>query len=356
MAGPIRIPAELADPSRPCNLVTGALGFVGRHLVRSLMLAGLPVVGIDRAGRNGPPPARVGEFTLQPAEAIYPGLHRYESPAGHFHYMACSLEDGAALQQVVAAFKPVMVYHLAAQSSAAQSFVDPGGTLDTNVRGTLNLLEAVRALPDACWPAVLSVGSCEEYGPHPHGDFPLTEEAGLNPVSPYAVSKVAQTLLCRQYVLAWDLPVIMVRSFSHTGPGQDARFAFPAFARQIAAAEAGRQAPEIATGDLSTVRDFLHVKDVVDAYRLLMKEGTPGEVYNVCSGHALTIREGLEIMLGEAACPITVRTDPARLRPADVPIMVGDNSKLKRETGWAPEWDITQTLRELLAEARRELA
>jgi GDP-4-dehydro-6-deoxy-D-mannose reductase len=248
-----------------------------------------------------------------------------------------------------------MIYHLAAQSSAAASFQDPVGTMDANLRGTLNLLEAVRALPEAAWPAILSVGSCEEYGPHPEQDQPLTETAALNPISPYAVSKVAQTLLCAQYVRAWQVPVVMVRSFSHTGPGQDARFAFPAFARQIAAAEAGRGPAEIAVGDLSAVRDFLHVRDVIDAYRLLMKEGRPGEIYNVCSGRALTIREGLEIMIAEAACPITVRTDPDRLRPADTPVMVGDNTTLKTETGWLPEWDMALTLRELLAEARREL-
>ncbi len=356
MAASTHLPPELSQENRPCNLVTGALGFVGRHLVRSLTLAGIPVVGIDLPGRDGPPLRQVGEFTLQDQDPACPDFLAYEGPAGRFHYLACSLEDAGGLTELVGRIKPVMVYHLAAQSSAAHSFVDPAGTMDANLRGTLNLLEAVRSMPEATWPAVLSVGSCEEYGPHPREDQPLDENTGLNPISPYAVSKVAQTLLCRQYVRAWQLPVIMVRSFSHTGPGQDPRFAFPAFARQIAAAEKGRGPTEIATGDLSAVRDFLHVRDVVDAYRSLMKEGRPGEIYNVCSGRALTIREGLEIMLAEASCSITVRTDPDRLRPADTPVMVGDNSKIKKETGWAPEWDITQTLRDLLDEARRELS
>jgi GDP-4-dehydro-6-deoxy-D-mannose reductase len=337
-------------------MVTGALGFVGRHLVRSLVLAGLPVVGIDRVRPGDTPPERVGEFLRQPGDPEYPGFFHYEGPAGSFHYLTCPLDQAGPLAAAMASLQPVMVYHLAAQSSAALSFQDPGGTLDTNIRGTLNLLEAVRALPEAAWPVLLSVGSCEEYGPQPAETYPLKEDAPLNPLSPYAVSKVTQTLLGRQYATAWDMPVILVRSFSHTGPGQDPRFAFPAFARQIAAAEAGKGPAEIATGDLSGVRDFLHVKDVIDAYRLLMKEGRPGEIYNVCSGRPLTIREGLDIMIAEAICPISVRTDPARLRPADTPIMVGDNSKLISETGWAPEWDITQTLRDLLIEARRELA
>lgn len=350
----MNIPEFLTDPTQPCNLVTGGLGFVGRHLVRSLALAGLPIVVVDRLGGPTGPPQVVGEFTLQDSDPDYPEFHSYLGPSGGFFYLPCPLEEPEPIARIVANLHPVMVYHLAAQSSAAQSFKDPAGTMAANVQGTVNLLEAVRALPESSWPVVLSVGSCEEYGPLPEEFYPLTEDAPTNPLSPYAVSKVCQTLLCRQYVRAWNLPVITVRSFSHTGPGQDTRFAFPAFASQIAAAEAGQGPRQIATGDLSSVRDFLHVKDVVAAYRLLMKEGRPGEIYNVCSGQALTIRKGLEIMIAAASCPIEITTDPARLRPADTPVMVGDNSKLKNETGWDPEWDVNQTLRDLLDEARRE--
>ena len=356
MTGLDRIPSSLSDPLRPCNLVTGALGFVGGHLVHSLVLAGLPVVGVDRFESSDSLPDRIGEFVLQPADPGFPLFRRYEGPAGRFHYLACPLEDAALIASIIASLRPAMIYHLAAQSSAARSFEDPAGTMRTNVQGTLNLLEAVRALPDAFRPAVLSVGSCEEYGPQPDDRFPLREDTPVNPISPYAVSKVAQTLLCLQYVRAWDLPVITVRSFSHTGPGQDTRFAFPAFAHQIAAAEAGQGPREIATGDLSSVRDFLHVRDVVWAYRLLLKDGRPGEIYNVCSGRPLTIREGLEIMVAEASCPITVRPDPDRMRPVDTPVMIGDNSKLVQETGWLPEWDISKTLRDLLDEARKEFS
>ena len=247
------------------------------------------------------------------------------------------------------------MFHLAAQSSAGHSFREPVDTFASNVTGTLNLLEAVRALPAGARPAVLAVGSCEEYGPQP-GSGPLGEETPLNPVSPYAVSKAAQTLLCRQYAGSWDLAIVVARAFSHTGPGQDTRFAFPSFARQIAAAEAGRGPTEVVTGDLSAVRDFLDVRDVVDAYRLLAARGAPGEVYNVCSGRALTIREGLEILVRGARRPVTVRTDPARSRPADTPRLVGDNTKLRRETGWQPGHGIEDALLGLLDEARREFA
>ncbi len=148
----------------------------------------------------------------------------------------------------------------------------------------------------------------------------------------------------------------MTRSFSHTGPTQDSRFVFPSFARQIATAEKGKGSQTIATGDLSPIRDFLDVRDVIAAYRLLTKEGTPGEIYNVSSGKPLTIRDGLDILIKGAQCPITVARDEARCRPSDVPFMVGDSSKLQKETGWMPEWNFADTLLEMLEAARKEIS
>ncbi len=339
---------------RPINLITGALGFVGMHLTRSLLLAGLDVVGVGKHSPGETLPVTIGEFSQISGDPDLSGSVRYEGPAGVFTYLVMDLQQPAPVLDLVKKIKPVMVYHLAAQSSAAYSFNHPAETFRSNVMGTVNLLEAVRALPVALHPVVLSVGSCEEYGPQDPSAYPLQENAALNPLSPYAVSKVSQTLLCRQYVKAWDLPIIAVRSFSHTGPGQDSRFVFPSFARQIAAAEAGSGPAEILTGDLSVVRDFLNVRDVVTAYRLLMKEGFPGEIYNVSSGQSVTIQHGLDTMIGLADCPITVRQDPALMRPTDTPIIIGDNSKLCRDTGWQPEWDLTTTLGSLLDEARKE--
>lgn len=342
--------------SRPCNLVTGALGFVGTHLVTALVRAGLPVVGAGKHPGGVDPPQRAGRFRLVGPAPELPGAVCYEGPDGRFWYLPLALEEAEPVAGLLRTLDVATVYHLAAQSSAAVSFAEPGETFAANLTGTLNLLEAVRALPEAARPIVLSVGSCEEYGPQDHGGRPLDEDAPLNPISPYAVSKAAQTLLCRQYAHSWELPVIPVRSFSHTGPGHDTRFAFPSFARQIAAAEAGAGPTEIRTGDLSAVRDFLDVRDVIAAYRLLVQHGRPGEVVNVCSGTGLTMARGLEILVGGARCPVTVSADPARSRPSDTPWLVGDNTRLKAATGWEPEHHIEDTLLGLLDEARREFA
>ena len=323
-------------------------------MVHSLLLAGHPVVGVDLHAADGSLPVTVGPFTLTGPAADWPEAMVYSADFGRFFYLPCPLEDPEPIAQLLNSLRPKMVYHLAAQSSAAVSFRNPGGTFAANVLGTLNLLEAVRALPEAERPDLLSVGSCEEYGPQTESDYPLREDAALNPLSPYGVSKVAQTLLCRQYFRSYDLPAVMTRSFSHTGPGHDTRFAFPHFARQIAAAEAGVGPAEIVTGDLSPVRDFLDVRDVVAAYRLLLEKGRPGEIYHVSSGKSLTIGQGLEILVGDAKCPVAVRRDEGLCRPSDIPFMVGDNTKLRRDTGWEPEWEINDTLMDLLNEARKE--
>ncbi len=346
-------PGRPAGGSGTRDLVTGALGFAGLHLVRALLRSGREVTGFGKQPDDSAPPAVVGGFTRTGGDSG--AAVTYAGADGSFTYVTGSVTDADAVREALATARPAVIYHLAAQSSAAASFAAPAETLSANLLGTLHLLEAVRALPAAERPFILAIGSAEEYGPQPGITF-LDEETSLAPVSPYAVSKAAQTLLCRQYHRAHDVPVVIARPFSHTGPGQHPRFAFPSFARQIAAAEADRGPTEILTGDLSPVRDFLDVRDVVNAYRLLAARGAPGEVYNICSGTALTMAEGLRILVSAAAVPVTVRRDPSRDRPADTPRLVGDNRKLREGTGWAPERNVASALLDLLAEARKELS
>jgi len=333
------------------SVVTGALGFVGPHLVEALLAAGESVVGLDLPRPARDLPAHRGTFARQD-DASGTGSARYAGPAGAWDCVLQPVEDGPALAALIARNRPQAVYHLAGQSSAAASFADPRGVVLGNLAGILSLLEAVRALPVAERPMVVVAGSAEEYGAAA-GPEPCREDDPVLPASPYAVSKAAQTLLCRQYHRAWGVPVVVARAFSHTGPGQDTRFVFPSFAAQIAAAESGDCAPELRVGNLTAERDYLDVRDVVTAYLALRDRGRPGEVYNICSGRALTIRDGLEILLGAARLPVAVRQDPERLRPVDVPRLVGDPAKLRRETGWEPACDFARTLRDLLEIARR---
>ncbi len=336
-------------------LVTGARGFVASWLIADLLADGRRVVGVDRP-TDGPAPARVGPWTAAGRDLELAGGTLYRGGQGAWTLLPCPLEEAGAVAAVLERFAPAEIYHLAAQSSAARSFSAPAETFACNVTGALHLLEAILALPEAARPRLVAVGSAEEYGRQDGPPAPLTEDAPLRPVSPYGVSKAAQSLLCAQYHAARGLHVIVTRSFSHTGPGQDARFVFPAFARQVAAAERDESDAGLLVGNLSSVRDFLDVRDVVRAYRALMARGEPGRIYNVCSGRALTIRDGLEILLREARRPIAVRPDPARMRPADIPYLVGDGARLREATGWRPERRIEDTLRELLEQARRTTA
>ena len=317
-------------------LVTGARGFVGRHLVAACAEAGQAAVGLDLPG---------------PDPADDPDWLRHRRVLGQ------DPDAGSAeLAGLLAAGGHDAVVHLAGQSSAGASFADPGGTLRANLLGTLELLEALRLLAErgATVPRLLVIGSSEEYGAAAPDGRPCREDDPVQPLSPYATSKAAATQLCAQYHRAFGLPVIAVRAFNHTGPGQDERFVFPSFSAQIAAIEAGRAEAVLRTGDLSPVRDFLDVRDVVQAYLALLARGEPGRVYNVCSGSSLTIREGLEILLGLSGTAIEVVPDAARMRPVEIPCLVGDPTLIHEATAWRPRFSFEQTLRDLLESARRK--
>lgn len=296
-------------------LVTGAAGFVGRHLAAALAAEGAEVLGLDAAAPAGSGAADGGTADVPPV-------------------LRCDLRDAPALLRETERFGPQVVFHLAGQSSAARSFEDPRGTFEANVMGTLGLLEAVRrGSPRA---RVVVVGSGEEYGLRSPDEMPLGEDSPVEPANPYAASKAAQNLLARQYHRAWGVDVVVTRSFSHTGPGQRDTFVLPSFARQCAEISAGRREAVIRTGNLEVTRDYLDVRDVVRAYIALARAGTSGAVYNVCSGEGLNLAEALRTLTALAGGGIQVETDPALLRPVDAPVLVGDNRRLRGDCNWQP--------------------
>jgi GDP-4-dehydro-6-deoxy-D-mannose reductase len=333
-------------------IVTGACGFVGRHLVRELTANGYEVLATDLM--DEPPPHIIGRLRTGDGEdddlpAIDGITERLALPAA-VPYRGCNLLDAEAVSALVGEWRPRSILHLAAQSSAGHSFRDPRGTLETNLFGTLNLLEAVRATSgDGAPVRFLSVCSSEEYGRRSGSDMPLTEGGAVEPASPYAVSKVAQEMLSLQYGISYGIDAVVTRSFAHTGPGQTDRFVLPAFAKQCAAIKAGLGTPVVRVGNLDVVRDYLDVRDVVRAYRALVERGAAGAVYNVCSGKGIGLREALDSMIAFAGGGIDVETDPGRLRPVDVPVMIGDNTKIRVATGWEPVVGSDRMLAELLA-------
>lgn len=315
------------------SLVTGADGFVGQWLVRELLDNGDEVTGMTRGDHT--------QLTTLTTDA-----------ATQVRWLSGELLEPETLRVAVEQSKPDVVYHLAAQASVAQSLQDPAGTVETNVVGTANLFEAVRSHAPAA--LVLAVGSAEIYGAvDPHA-LPLREDAPIRPNNPYAGSKAAAEVLALQYAQTGWLRAIATRSFNHTGPGQSPTFAAAAFAKQCAAITLGKQAPVLQHGNLSAQRDFLDVRDVVKAYRLLAERGVSGDVYNVCSGRAVSMREIVEELVRLVGRPVELRQDPARMRPVDTPVIVGDAGRLQRDTGWQPSIPLLRTLHDLYEYSLKE--
>lgn len=308
-------------------LVTGASGFVGPWLLAAL------------AERGWGPITALGEPPVDPVPAL---------PA--VTWRSGDVRDPAALDALVAEVRPAVVFHLAAQASVAASLEDPGATFEVNALGTLRLLDALRR--HAPLARTLLVSSAEVYGQR---SGRLGEELAPAPANPYAASKAAAEQVACAFARAYGLAVVMARPFNHTGPGQSARFAPGAFARQIALIEAGRQAPVIRVGNLEARRDFLDVRDVVRAYLALAERGEPGRAYNVCRGEAVALQAILDGLLAHAKVGIDVEPDPALMRPSDVPELVGEPAALRAATGWTPTIPLEVTLADLLADWRRRI-
>ncbi len=261
--------------------------------------------------------------------------------------------DADALRDAVHDAAPQAVYHLAALANVGDSWAAPRETFAVNATGTLNLLEAARTLPVP--PTVLLVCSAEVYGRVTPGDLPLREDAPLRPVSPYGASKVAAEFLGLQAYLAHGLPVIRARAFNHIGPGQAPTFVVSSIARQIVEATL-HGGSSIRVGNLTPRRDFTDVRDVVRAYRLLVERGTAGEVFNVCSGEAIAIADVVGRLVRIAGVDLELRDDPERMRPVDVPVLLGDPGRLERATGWQRNHTLDGTLADVLDHWRSELA
>lgn len=242
--------------------------------------------------------------------------------------------------------RPDYIFHLAAQSSVSVAWKNPGLTIDVNVKGSINVMDAAREL--FYKPNILLIGSGEEYGHIREGEVPIKEDNHVRPGNIYAATKVCQNMIGSIYAQAYGMNMMMVRAFNHIGPAQAPIFVVSDFCKQVAEIEAGKKEPVMYVGNLAARRDFTDVRDVVRAYALLIQKGKPGETYNVGSGHAYAIQEILDLIISLSTVDIRVEIDQNKIRPVDVPIIEADISKLNSVTGWKPEIPLKQTIQETL--------
>src|SRR4051812_22050678 len=298
-------------------LITGAAGFAGSHLIDLLAGAGASIVAWHRPG-GSPPRAD--------------GAARWD---------AVDLLDAAQVQAAVERTQPAAVYHCAGAAHVGHAWDSTTSTLATNVRGTHHVLRALERIGSRA--RVMVPSSALVFAP---ADHPLAEDHPLLPSSPYGLSKLAQEMLGVKSNDA--LAVTIARPFNHFGPRQHPHFVASGFARRIADIERGQWAPEISVGNLEARRDLTDVRDTVRAYQMILERGEPGRPYNVCSGRAITMRELLDRLIARARVPVAVKVDPARYRPNDTPLLVGNPARLQDELGWTPRIPIEQTLDDLL--------
>ena len=303
-------------------LVTGASGFAGSHL-------------LDRLLHSHP--------------RVVAWAHRTVPPVADERIVWRRVDLGAKddIRLAVQESRPGVIYHCAGVPHVAESWKNAAHALEVNAMGTHHLLDAVRTEAPSC--RVVVVSSALVYRPSPDA---LTEDAPLGPTNPYGVSKLAQEMVGRHAAT----PVVIARPFNHAGPRQQASFVTSSFAKQIAEIEAGRSEPRLRVGNLDAQRDISDVRDVARAYETLGREGTNGRIYNVCAGTAHRVGDLLDMLLRRARTRISVAVDPDRLRPSDNPVVLGDHSRIERETGWRPEIPIEQTLEDLLDWWRTQLA
>ena len=272
-------------------------------------------------------------------------LHE-RTDSSKLNLIEADITDSFSMKWVIGAVKPDRIFHLAAQSYVHASWGAPAETLHTNIIGEVNLLEAVRSA--GIDPIIHIAGSSEEYGLVLPDELPVKETNPLRPLSPYGVSKATQEMIAYQYFMSYGLKSVITRAFNHEGPRRGEVFVTSNLAKQIVEVEKGLKPPVLYVGDLSSVRDWSDVRDVIKAYWLVTEMGTPGEVYNIGSGIGREVREMLDMLLGMSNVDIEVEVDHARLRPSDVKVLICDSTRFRKLTGWAPQITFDKTLRDLL--------
>ena len=312
-------------------LITGIAGFAGSHLAEYLYSQKFTVFG----------------FFL-PNHSLFNLSHL----KGKINLINCDLLDSKKIEKNVRLINPDYVFHLAAFSSPKDSFKNPKETLKNNIFGQINLLESLAKIKSNA--KILIVGSADEYGQVDPEYLPINEKTPLSPISPYAVSKVAQDMLGLQFFLHHNLHIVRVRPFNHIGPRQSLSFVVPSFAAQIAALKK-KGGGIIKVGNLENSRDFTDVRDMVKAYWLALEKGKAGEVYNIGSGKAVKIADILKMMIGLSKVKIIIKKDTKRIPPQDIGTIYCDYSKFKKTTGWQPQIPIIQTLSDTIEYERSKL-
>lgn len=302
------------------GLVIGAAGFVGRYLAR--------------------------EMCNNEIKTFVTKLPHEKFTEESVNVYDLDILDKDAIVNILYEIQPDYIFHLAAQSSVGVAWKNPLLTVDVNIKGSINVMDAVREL--FYKPRVLLIGSGEEYGYIKPEETPIPEDNLLRPGNIYAATKACQNMIGSIYAKAYDMDLMMVRAFNHIGPGQAPLFVVSDFCKQVAEIEKGVREPVIMVGNLAAKRDFTDVRDVVKAYVKLIKQGSPGETYNVGSGSAQEIRQILEKVIAMSDVDIKIETDPNKIRPVDVPIIEADITKLSTLTGWKPEISVEQTIHETL--------
>ncbi len=329
-------------------LITGVTGMTGSHLAEYLIdKEGLEIYGtyrwrsrmdnLDSLKESGRLNINAGDKYITPLNG---------SDSSKLSLLEADITDPFSMKQLIATVKPDRIFHLAAQSYVPASWGAPAETLDTNIIGTVNLLESVRAAEID--PIIHVAGSSEEYGYVLPNELPIKETNPFRPLSPYGVSKVAQEMLAYQYFMSYGLKTIVTRAFNHEGPRRGDVFVTSSFAKQVAEIEKGLRDPVIYVGDISKKRDWSDVRDLVKAYWLAVEHCTPGEVYNIGSGVAREVREMLDIFLNMTDAKIDIEVHPARLRPSDPDTLLCDATKFQEITGWQPQIPFEKTLKDLL--------